>query len=144
MAERLKLLLRVCAVGSSLILVAAFVGYRAGALGVLLQVESRAVAAGPAPETESETESDGDSLAEEPTEKPVLLGGSKSGVLSDLLPTPTEEPRPPRPRATATESPDDTVILSGSKSLVLDSRMPKKPARPAKEKDATPTPASNE
>jgi hypothetical protein len=125
MTVRLKLLLRVCAVGSSLLLVAAFVAYRAAA------------ASPPRP-----TPSEGELVFE----KPDLLGGSKSMPIELLEGSPTPgEPRPrPRPRATATSSPEDEVIFSGSKSGIVSS----KPARPAptalKETDATKAPPSGE
>ena len=113
MGVRLKLLLRVCAVGSSSLLVAALVAYRAGALDGSRQAESTAVAASPSPTTEP--------AAQSPTEGPVLMGGSKSVVLDPL---PADRPAPweprPRPRPTATASPGDKVIFGGSKSLVLD------------------------
>src|SRR5688572_6503342 len=109
MVMRLKLLLRVCAVGSSLLLVAAWVAHRAGALGGAIQADSTPVAARPSPTTEIAIES--------PTEKPVLLGGSKSAPLDlDQFRAPGE-PRP-RPRATArataTKSPQDQIIFGGS------------------------------
>jgi hypothetical protein len=98
MGVRPKLLLRVCAVSSSLLLVAAFVAHRTGALGGWLS--STAVAASTSPGTEPEGESQ--------PEKPVFMGGSKSLVLapaSEARPTP-REPRP-RPRATAPKAPED-------------------------------------
>jgi hypothetical protein len=95
MAVILKLLLKVCTVGSALLLVTAFVGYRAGALGGLIQAKTTAVAASQSPTTES---------ARESRSKPIILGGSKSMVLTPLTDTPGE-PRP-RPRPTATKFPD--------------------------------------
>ena len=108
MGMRLKLLLRVGAVTSSLLLVATFVAYRAGALGMWFQAESTAVAASTSPGTESADESQ--------PRKPVIMSGSKSGVLvplSEARPTP-REPRP-RPRATATKSPEDKVTTPEEK-----------------------------
>jgi hypothetical protein len=92
MGVRQKLVLRVCAASSSLLLVATFVAYRAGALGGWFQAESTAVAASTSQGKESGSESQ--------PEKPIIMGGSKSGVLvplSEARPTP-REPRPrPRP-----------------------------------------------
>ena len=108
MGVRLKLLLRVCAVSSSLLLVATFVAHRAGALRGWFQADSTAVAASTSPGTESEGESQ--------PEKPIIMGGSKSGVLvplSEARPTP-REPRP-RPRATATRSPEGKVTTPEKK-----------------------------
>lgn len=107
MGVKLKLLLRVCAVSSSLLLAATFVAYRAGALGGWFPTESTAVAATPSPEAESAGESQ--------PEKPIM-GGSKSLVLvppSEGRPTP-REPRP-RPRPTATKSPDDKLATPEEK-----------------------------
>lgn len=110
MGVRLKLLLRVCAVVSSLLLVAAFVAYRADAWNGSRQAESTAVAARPSPTTEP--------TAKSPTERPVLMGGSKSAVLQPLH---AERPisLDSRLRSRPTASPDK-VIFGGSKSLVLD------------------------
>jgi hypothetical protein len=123
MDVRLKLLLRVCAVGSSSLLVAALVAYRAGAWGGAPQAESTAVAASPSPTTEP--------AAKAPTERPVLMGGSKSVVLAPL---PAERYTPfelrPWPRPTA--PPEYTVIFGGSKSLVLDPIPPR--ASPSSDK----------
>jgi hypothetical protein len=126
MVVRLKLLLRVCAVGSSLLLAAAFVAYRAGAMGWLTRAESMAVAASTPPATESAGES--------PTEKPALLGGSKSMVIveSDGDQAVDAQARP-RPRATATKAPEDEVIFGGSKSgIIVSKKSPRPtPARPS-------------
>jgi hypothetical protein len=103
MGVKLKLLLRVCAVSSSLLLVATFVAYRAGALGGWFQAESTAVAASTSPGTESAGESQ--------PEKP------------EARPTP-REPRP-RPRATATKASEDKVIFGGSKVMVIDPAPPR-------------------
>ena len=95
MGVRLKLLLRVCAVTTSLLLGATFVAHRAGALGGWFQAESTAVAASPSPEAESG--------GEPRPEPPVFMGGSKSGVIAPLSKTrPTPRVVRPRPRATAT------------------------------------------
>jgi hypothetical protein len=125
-----KLLLRVGALSSSLLLIAAFVAYRAGAMGGLVLAESTAaVDASPPRATEPAGES--------PTEKPAFLGGSKSMPL-ELLQGGRPSRREPRPRATATKAPEDEVIFGGSKSGII---VPKKSARPA---PATPTPPSKE
>ena len=103
MGARLKLLLRVCAVSSSLFLVAMFVAHRAGALGRWFQAETTAVAASPSPAAESS--------GEPQPEPPVFMGGSKSGVLAPLSKTrPTPRVVRPRPRATAT--PEETIAPS--------------------------------
>ena len=90
------LLLRVCAVCSSLLLVATFVAHRSGALAGWLPLSTAQAAA---PQAES-----GDDARPRP---PAVMGGTKSLVLAtppEERPTP-REPRPrPRPRATATEA----------------------------------------
>jgi hypothetical protein len=135
MALSLKPLLRVCAVGSSLLLVGAWVAYRAGAWGGLVRADSTAVSPRPSPTPEP--------IIESLTERPALLGGSKSMPLElrDRGPV-LGEPRP-RPRATptATKPPESEVILGGSKSMVI---VPSREATAPKEKDTTPTPPSKE
>lgn len=111
MGVRLKLLQRVCVVGSSSLLVAALVSYRAGAWGGSRQAEPTAVAASPSPTTEP--------VAKSPTESPVLMGGSKSVVLGPL-PAERHTPFELRPWPRPTASPEYKVIFGGSKSLVLD------------------------
>jgi hypothetical protein len=127
MAVRLKLLLRVCAVGSSLLLVAAFVVYRAGAVSWLIHLESAAVAASDPAATESAGESTPEKPADEPVrmrpafpEDDVIFGGSKSGIVTSRMRT--KPARPARPSAGE----------------------PARETAAPKEKTATPTPRPNE
>lgn len=130
MSARLKLL-RVCAVGSSLLLGAAFVAYRARAAGGSRQADSMAVDASPSPTARPAAKSPTEHVARFPTQDPVLMGGSKSMV---VRPLPAEGPPrlELRPWPLPTTPPDHPIIFGGSKSLVLDPAPP--PATPTPEK----------
>ena len=126
MAQRLKRLLRLCAVSSSLFLVGAFVAYRAGALGWSVHAESGAVAASPSP-----TRAARPTFELQLVDDPTLLSSSKSAPIT-LVParrTPWD-PRA-RPQVTATKSPKDTTIFGGSKAWVLDPSTPAPRETPA-------------
>jgi hypothetical protein len=125
--KQLPFLLRIAAIGSSVLLAAGFVAYRAGTFGWFNNASAEPVEAGSKP---------ADSGGQPPTAEPLFYG-SKSGIISDpalVTDGPLANKQAPAPKMSGTKSFAPAIIIGGPPTQ--DAKPPAQtqaPAAPAKQ-----------